>query len=261
MKISGNIITLNEEANIADCINSLKKVCDEIVVVDSGSKDNTIEIAQSLGAKVIHQAYLGDGFQKNVALNHVTYDWVLSLDADERLTEEMVKDIQSVDLESTQYDAFSFRRKNMIGSRWIKHCGWYPDNCTRLYNHKKTKFKEVKQHSSVPANSLKTFHSDIIHFSFKNIGELFAKPGRNFSGRAAKIMFAKGKKANSFSPFLHGLNAFIRKYIFQKGFLGGVDGMTVALSSAVNSYLKYAKLLEYQRDKSVTEQDDFKNIW
>ena len=74
-------------------------------------------------------------------------------------------------------------------------------------------------------------------------------------------MFAKGKKSNAFSPFLHGLNAFIRKYIFQKGFLGGVDGMTVALSSAVNSYLKYAKLLEYQRDKNVTEQDDFKNIW
>ena len=193
MKISGNIITLNEEANITDCINSLKKVCNEIIVVDSGSKDKTIEIAQSLGAKVIHQVYLGDGFQKNVALKEVQYNWVLSLDADERLTEEMIKDIRSIDLESTQFDAFSFRRKNMIGSRWIKHCGWYPDNCTRLYNHTKTKFKEVKQHSSVPANSLKTFNSDIIHFSFKNIGELFAKPGRNFSGRPQKSCLLKAK--------------------------------------------------------------------
>lgn len=261
MKISGNIITLNEETNIADCIKSIKKVCDEVIVVDSGSTDRTIEIAESLGARVLHQAYLGDGFQKNVALQEVNNEWVLSLDADERLTDGMVKDIQSIDFKNSKFDAFAFRRKNMIGSRWIKQCGWYPDYCTRLYNHNKTKFKEVKQHSSVPASSLKKFNSDIIHFSFKNIGELFAKPGRNFSGRAAKIMYAKGKKANAFSPFLHGLNAFIRKYIFQKGFLGGVDGMTVALSSAVNSYLKYAKLLEYQRDKSVTEQNEFKNIW
>jgi glycosyltransferase involved in cell wall biosynthesis len=261
MNISGNIITLNEEKNIAACIKSLMNVCSEIVVVDSGSKDKTIEIAESLGATVIHQAYLGDGFQKNVALDHINNDWVLSLDADERLTEEMIADIKSLDLANDQIDAYAFRRKNMIGSRWIKHCGWYPDYCTRLYNRNKTKFKEVKQHSSVPSTLLQKMDSDIIHFSFKNIGELFAKPGRNFSGRAAKIMFAKGKKANAFSPFLHGLNAFIRKYIFQRGFLGGVDGMTVALSSAVNSYLKYAKLLEYQRDKSVTEQDDFKNIW
>lgn len=261
MKISGNIITLNEEKNIAACIESMQTVCDEIVIVDSGSKDNTVEIAKSLGAIVVHQPYLGDGIQKNVALDHTTHHWVLSLDADERLTPEMTKAIQQLDLDASSVEGYSFRRQNMIGSRWIKQCGWYPDRCIRLYDTNKTRFADVKQHSSVQAKSVKDINADIVHYSFNNIGELFAKPGRNFSGRAAKIMYAKGKKANAFSPFIHGLNAFIRKYIFQRGFLGGVDGMTIALSSAINSYLKYAKLLEYQRDPSVTKQDDFNNIW
>ncbi|MBJ7552855.1 glycosyltransferase family 2 protein [Marinomonas spartinae] len=261
MKISGNIITLNEERNIAACIESMQTVCDDIVVVDSGSTDKTVEIATELGATVIHQPYLGDGIQKNVALAHTQHRWVLSLDADERLTPEMTQAIQQLDLAASTVEGYSFRRQNRIGSRWIKYCGWYPDRCIRLYDTDKTRFSDVKQHASVQAKTTQDINADIIHFSFNHIGELFAKPGRNFSGRAAKIMYAKGKKANAFSPFLHGLNAFIRKYIFQRGFLGGVDGMTIALSSAINSYLKYAKLLEYQRDPSVTKQDDFNNIW
>ena len=183
------------------------------------------------------------------------------MDADERLTDEMVKSVKALDLSTTQHDAFAFRRRNYIGSRWIKQCGWYPDFCIRLYDKNQTRFAAVKQHAAVKAKNPERMNADIIHYSFENLGQLFAKPGRNFSGRAAKIMYQKGKRANSFSPFTHGLNAFIRKYIFQKGFLGGVDGMTVALSSAVNSYLKYAKLLEYQRDPKVLEKEDFDKVW
>jgi glycosyltransferase involved in cell wall biosynthesis len=178
--ISANIITFNEEANIADCIASARQVCEDIVVVDSGSQDRTTAIARELGAKVVQQAYLGDGVQKNIALAHVKYDWVLSLDADERLTPEMVEAIGQLDLAATEHDAFAFRRR---------------------------------------------------------------------------------KRANSFSPFAHGLNAFVRKYIFQRGFMGGVDGMTVAISAGLNSYLKYAKLLEYQRDPKVLEAEDFNKVW
>lgn len=259
--ISGNIITLNEERNIEACILSMKQVCSEIVVVDSGSTDNTTNIAKSLGAIIIHQPYLGDGIQKNVALEHVNNDWVLSLDADERVTKEMAEAITNLELNKKDHDAYSFRRRNMIGERWIKQCGWYPDRCIRLYNKNSARFADTKQHAAVKAKKVKNINADIIHYSFRNIGELFAKPGRNFSGRAAKIMYHKGKRANALSPFLHGLNAFLRKYIAKRGFLGGVDGFTVSLSSAVNSYLKYAKLLEYQRDPSVTKQDDFNNIW
>lgn len=259
--ITGVVITLNEANNIKECIESMQQVCSEVIVVDSLSTDTTLEIAESLGAKVISQAYLGDGIQKNVGLDYAENDWILSLDADERLTPEMVSEIKKLNLDNTEHDAFAFRRRNYIGSRWIKQCGWYPDFCIRLYNRNLTRFAAVKQHAAVQAKNPLRLNADIIHYSFENIGQLFAKPGRNFSGRAAKIMYQKGKRANSFSPFSHGLNAFVRKYVLQKGFLGGVDGMTVALSSGINSYLKYAKLLEYQRDPKVLEKEDFDKVW
>lgn len=260
-KITGVVITLNEANNIEDCIASLWLVCDEIIVVDSGSQDLTLKLAQIAGAKVFVQPYLGDGPQKNHGLQFATHDWILSLDADERLTPELVSEIKALDLNITPHDAFAMRRRNYIGSRWIKRCGWYPDYCIRLFNRQKTCFKDVKQHSFVEASFAKKLQADLIHYSFKNLGELFAKPGRNFSSRSAKIMYQKGKRAHSFSPILHGTNAFIRKYIFQLGFLAGVDGFTVSLSSAMNSYLKYAKLLEYQRDPKVLQAEDFNKVW
>ena len=113
----------------------------------------------------------------------------------------------------------------------------------------------------VEAQNVAQLPSDLIHYSFQNLGELFAKPGRNFSSRSAKIMYQKGKRAHALSPALHGLYAFVRKYIFQLGLLAGVDGLTVALSSAMNSYLKYAKLLEYQRDPKVLQAEDFNKVW
>jgi Glycosyltransferases involved in cell wall biogenesis len=259
--ITGVIITLNEERNIKDCIESLQNVCSEIIVIDSLSSDNTVKLAQSLGAIVVHQEYLGDGIQKNVGISHANNLWILTLDADERLSKEAITEIKSLELASTSHDAFAFRRRNHIGSRWIKQCGWYPDYCIRLYNKSKTRFAEVKQHAAVQAKNPKKLDCDLIHYSFENIGQLFAKPERNFSSRAAKIMYQKGKRANTFSPFAHGLNAFIRKYIFKRGFLGGVDGLTISLSSAVNSYLKYAKLLEFQRDPKVLENEDFDKVW
>lgn len=259
--ITGVVITLNESKNIESCIQSLKQVCDEIIIVDSNSQDDTKLKAEAMGAKVITQSYLGDGIQKNVGLDYAKNDWILSLDADERLTDEAVTAIQRLDLDNTTHDGFALRRRNYIGNRWIKHCGWYPDYCIRLYNRQQTRFADVKQHAAVQAKHPDRLDADLIHYSFENLGQLFAKPGRDFSGRAAKIMYQKGKRAHAFSPFVHGLNAFIRKYLFQRGFLGGVDGMTVALSSAINSYLKYAKLLEYQRDPSVLEKEDFNKVW
>ena len=260
-QITGIIITLNEANNIESCIDSLHQVCSEIIVVDSNSQDQTVALAEAAGARVFRQPYLGDGPQKNFGLQFASHDWVLSLDADERLTPELVATLRQLELTTTPHDAFAMRRRNYIGSRWIKRCGWYPDYCTRLYNRQRTRFKDVKQHSFVEAQNVAKLPSDLIHYSFQNLGELFAKPGRNFSSRSAKIMYQKGKRAHAFSPALHGINAFLRKYIFQLGLLAGVDGLTVALSSAMNSYLKYAKLLEYQRDPKVLQAEDFNKVW
>ena len=255
MKITGSIITLNEEEHIKECILSLQKVCDEIIVVDSNSSDHTVEIAKELGAKVVMQSYLGDGFQKNVVLEYASYDWILSLDADERLSEEMVAEIQTIDLENTKYECFGFSRKNYVGNRWIKYCGWYPDVCTRLFNGKKTKWWEVKLHSYVLTKNTQVLKGDIIHYSFRNLSELFAKPDRNYSAYGAKILFDKHKKVSAFSPAMHLIMAFIRRYILRLGFLNGVDGLTVSISSALNSYLKYAKLLEMYRDPKAADRE------
>lgn len=261
MNISGIITTLNEEANIADAIASLRQVCDEIVVVDSESTDRTVEIARELGAKVYLQRYLGDGIQKNVALQYVTNRWVLSIDADERLSDELVAWIRNTDFETTPYDGFAVRRRNYIGSRWVKCCGWYPDYLVRLYRHDKLRFRDVKQHAFVPTTNTLKIKADLIHYRYKNCGELFSKPARNYSTRGAKILYLQGKKANAFTPFWHGTAAFFSNYFLRGGILGGVDGFTLALSIASNSYLKYAKLLEYQRDPKVREAENFDNVW
>lgn len=259
--ITGIITTLNEESNIVECIRSLQLICNEIVVIDSLSTDKTVELAKEMGAKVYLQAYLGDGIQKNMGIPHAANLWIFHLDADERMTQELADEINKIDLEHTPYEAFAVKRKNFIGSRWIKRCGWYPDYLIRLYRHDKTRYKEVKQHAFVPSDNSKRLHNDILHYSFKNIGELFAKPGRNYSTRAAKILYLNNKKANAFTPFWHGLAAFIRLYFFRGGILGGVDGFSISLSAAYTRYLKYAKLLEYKRDPKVREAEDFNNVW
>lgn len=246
MKITGNIITLNEEANIEACIKSLGQVCDEIIVVDSLSTDKTVEIAKTLGAKIISQKYLGDGPQKNVANEHASNDWVLSLDADERLDDEMVQEIKRIQRLEKLPQAFSFKRKNYIADRWIKHCGWYPDYCTRLYNKNIASFRPVAGHSSIEAKETIKISGNIIHFSYKNYHDLLHKTNR-FSSRGAKMMLEKGKKSNGFSPAIHFFAAFFRKYILQKGFMQGLDGLTISLTASINSYMKYAKLIELQK--------------
>ncbi|MDR2980151.1 MAG: glycosyltransferase family 2 protein [Bacteroidales bacterium] len=259
--ISGVIITLNEEKNIHGAIESLQTICEEIIVLDSGSTDQTCAIAESLGAKVYLQEYLGDGWQKNKALEHASHDWVFSLDADERLTPELVDFIQEIDSQNETHDGYAIRRRNRIGSRWMKCCGWYPDYLVRFFNKKKLKFTETKQHAHVPEINTKRITKDIEHYTYQNIGELFAKPGRNFSTRSAKIMYVNGKKISPFTPFLHGFTAFFNNYFFRKGIFHGVDGFTLALAISCNTYLKYAKLLEYKRDSIVREGEDFEKIW
>ena len=168
--ISGIVTTLNEERNIAACVRSLFQVSAEVIVVDSLSHDRTREIAEAEGARVFTQPYLGDGIQKNVALQYVTNPWVISIDADERLTPELVDFLKSTDLEHTPYDGFAVRRRNYVGSRWVKCCGWYPDYLVRIYRHSKLRFAEVKQHACVPTTNTLRIKADLRHYRYRNLG-------------------------------------------------------------------------------------------
>ena len=207
-KITGLIITLNEEANICECITSLRQICDEIVVVDSCSQDRTVELAASMGAKTLVQPYLGDGPQKNVGIGLASNTWVFSLDADERVTPELAEAINSIDLEATPYEAFAVRRRNFIGSRWIRCCHWYPNYLVRLYRTDKTRYTDSKQHSSVPSSNCMKLKADIFHYAYANIGEMFTKQARSFSSRSAKIIYQSGKRVTVFSPFIHAFSSF-----------------------------------------------------
>ena len=168
--ISVIIITLNEENNIRDCINSVKLIANEIIVVDSESTDKTKIIAQELGAKVIVQKYLGDGPQKAFAEKLALNDWILSLDADERLDENAIKAINMLNLDNADYDAYSLSRKTFIGKEFIKL--WYPDILVRLYNRKSAGYTVEIGHASVIAENVQKISGDILHYSYENYSQM-----------------------------------------------------------------------------------------
>lgn len=249
MNITGIVITLNEEKNIEECVLSLQKVCDEVIVVDSLSSDSTIDIARNLGAKILEQKYLGDGPQKDFGVDSAKNEWILSLDADERLDDDAITAIRELDLDKTVYDGFAFRRRNFVAQHWIKAAGFYPDSVIRLYNKNKARYLPKKAHSSVAAKSPKYLRAHIIHFTYENYAHWIERINA-LSTRDAWAMYERGVKANAFTPFGHTIAAVIRKLIFKGGIFQGIDGITVTVTTAFHVYMKYLKLIElYQQNE------------
>ncbi|MBD3841906.1 MAG: glycosyltransferase family 2 protein [Campylobacterales bacterium] len=244
--ITANIITLNEEKHIEAVIKSVLEVCDEVLVVDSLSSDRTCEIAESLGAKVVKQAYLGDGSQKAFGAPLAKNEWILSIDADERLDENAIEAIKNLDLDSTTYDAFSFARKTFVGKNFIKL--WYPDRVTRLYNRQKCGFSTAGGHARVQTNNVKDLDADMLHYSYEDYAQMI-KTSHKFITRGAKIAHEEGKRAGSFDPFLHGVGALFKALILKGGAFHGINGWNVAVISAFSSYMKYALMLEMQENE------------
>ncbi len=245
MKITANIITLNEEKNIKAVIENVQKVCDEVLVVDSLSIDKTCEIAESLGVKVIKQKYLGDGKQKAFGVPHAKYDWILSIDADERLDDDAIESIKKLDLEHTSYDGFSFARKTFVGDAFIKL--WYPDRVTRLYNRQKCGYTTNGGHDKVDAKNVKDLSAHMLHYSYDDYAHMI-KTTHKFITRGAKIAHEEGKKAGVFDPFLHGMGALFKALVLKGGLFHGIDGINVAVISSFSSYMKYALMLEMQKN-------------
>lgn len=249
-KITVTIITLNEAENIQACIESAWKVADEIIVVDSLSVDNTCEIAGKLGARVFKQSYLGDGLQKDFGVQFANNHWILHLDADERMDDEMVAEIKSIDYMGTPYDAFAFRRKNYIGSRWQKV--WYPDYMIRLYHKDRCRFAPTVGHTSLTTQNYRRMNGNIIHYSFKDLSDYLVRTAK-YSQRDAKVLFESNRKVSSFDPLLHGLASFIKYFFFKKGFAYGLDGLNASLLGALRSYLKYAHVIAMQDNAAMLD--------
>lgn len=250
MSVSGLVITFNEEKNIGNCLDGLFKVCDEVIVVDSLSTDNTVAIAKSKGATVIFQPYLGDGPQRTYGLPYCKNDWILNLDADEILDEDAVAFILEKEYLKGDYDAFSFRVKNYLADELIDFSGWYPDYKVRFFNKKTASPSTSKVHQSIVATNEKKVNVHILHYGWDSFEQIIAKKNQ-YSTWHARQLFSQGKRINSFKPILNGTVAFFRCYFFKNGILNGLDGLTMAMIQAFFSYIKYAKLLKLQRSEKL----------
>lgn len=247
LPITATIITLDEERNIEGVILSARQVCDEIIVVDSESRDRTCEIARRLGAQVLVQPYLGDGPQKDFGVRFAKNRWILSIDADERLEDSAVACILGLDLETTRHDAFALRRKTFVGEKWMRI--WYPDYVTRLYDKTRCRYLPVPGHSHVDARDLERLRCDLLHYSYADWSDMVRRIDK-FSARGARALYEQGRRARSWDPVGHGLASFVKHYVVQRGFRDGLDGLTIAIISAVGTYMKYAILIERQLRES-----------
>jgi glycosyltransferase involved in cell wall biosynthesis len=240
MKISATIITLNEERNIARAIESLR-CCDEIVVLDSGSVDRTVELATNLGARVVDGTWRGYAGQKNFAAEQASHDWILSLDADEALSESLEGEIWTVKKKGPLYEAYTMPRMAQYLGKWILHGGWYPDRKVRLYDRRKARWKGDFVHESVEVNGrIGHLESNLLHFTCDSLSEHLKTMDR-YTTLAAQEIVARGEKIGWPRLIAGPAWTFLRTFVFKRGFQDGVEGLTIAYMAALYAFLKYAK--------------------
>jgi len=248
--LSVAMIAMNEEANLPRTLESVRWA-DEIVVVDSGSKDRTLEIAESFGAKTSYRAFGGHGEQKNVALDLCTSEWILLLDADEVLTPELQTEIRQLlecaDGRKPQFDAYWIPRLNLYFGRWIRHGGFYPDRKLRLFRRRAARLSEgVGPHSTPqfagPKGRLK---GDMVHYAYPTLS-VYLEHMNRYSTEIALLSTAKGRTSNSWPAFLWNAVAnpaatFVYNYFFRLGFLDGREGLILHINHSVYIHWKYIK--------------------
>jgi len=243
--ISVAIITKNEEDRLPACLKSVS-FADDIVVVDSKSTDRTVEIAKDMGCRVFIEEWKGYGPQKNSAVQKCRYDWVLILDADERIPEETKEKIMEI-VKNPLADGYSFPRKNFFHGKWIKHCGWWPDRKIRLFKKSRGMVNEALVHESVEVSgTVMNVNTPIIHEPIKDLSSILDKINI-YSSLGAKTLFRRGKNVSGPIAFVKGVAAFFKLYILKLGILDGYEGFVISFSHAVNTCYKYLKLKEHNK--------------
>ena len=245
------LITRNEEANLADCLASLEGIAQQIVVVDTNSSDRTLDIAKSYGAVIAQpQDWPGFGPQKNRALDLATGEWVLSLDADERLTPALKSEIVTAIHDSAHVDCFAIPRLSWYCGRFIRHSGWNPDYVDRLFKRGSARFSDDLVHERlITSGQVAKLENPMLHYSFMNYSQVLQKIDR-YSTASAEQAFAKGKTSTPLKAVLHGAWSFFRTYFLRAGFLDGPQGFTLAMSNAQGTYYRYVKLWHLIREAS-----------
>ncbi|UCF90827.1 MAG: glycosyltransferase family 2 protein [Desulfobacterales bacterium] len=249
--LSAVIITFNEEKNIGRCLDSLRDVADEMLVVDSFSTDRTQKICIAKGARCIQNSFAGHVEQKNYAMQQGRYDCILALDADEALSDELKQSIADAKRQWS-CDAYRFNRLTNYGGKWIRHCGWYPDAKIRLWDRSKGQWGGINPHDRVvmeKGSRIGHLAGDLLHFSYPTIGDHLSQINR-FSDIAARAAYARGRKSNLGADIL--LNpafTFVKKYFIKLGILDGYVGFVISINSAYGKFIKYIKLRELEMQK------------
>ncbi|MFH1857226.1 MAG: glycosyltransferase family 2 protein [Candidatus Omnitrophota bacterium] len=241
LPLSVVVITKNEENNIKDCLNSVHNWADEIIVVDDNSKDRTVEIAENFTDKVYCKKMEVEGTHRNYAYSLAKNEWVLSIDADETVTEELKEEISAVLSLDTKYNAFSIPLRNYIGGYWVKHGGWYPAAKVRLFKKSKFKYEDAGVHPRIfldgECGHLK---KDIIHKGYPDIGHFLASLNYQTTKEAEK--WVQDKRKMSFSIALRKtIDRFFRGFILKQGFKDGFIGLVVGVFAGFYQFITYAK--------------------
>jgi glycosyltransferase involved in cell wall biosynthesis len=246
--LSAVLITLNAAGQLEPCLRSLA-FCDEIVVIDSGSTDDTVYLAERHGARVIQSEWRGYGPQKQFAVSQAKHDWVLCIDADERVSEALQKSIVTA-LGAQLFHAYRFARCNRFMGRYLRHGEGYPDWSLRLFDRRHARWSDDPVHEKVVTEvSIGLLDGDLMHDSAETLDAYLAKQNR-YTTLAAKEALARGKRASVAALVLSPSFRFIKFYFLRLGFLDGVAGFTHILIGCGNSFAKYAKMLASQTDKN-----------
>ncbi|HMG93920.1 MAG TPA: glycosyltransferase family 2 protein [Chryseolinea sp.] len=247
-QLSVVIITYNEEKKIARCMASVKKVADEILIVDSFSTDQTKAIAIADGSKVIERRFEGYTAQKNFAVQQAKYDYILSLDADEYLSPELLASVAKAKSNWTA-DGYAISRLNSYAGKWIRSCGWYPDRKIRLFDRRRGSWHGDLVHEVVRMDNDSTvinLDGDILHEAYDNASQLISKMQGQYADLFAQANAHK-KKVTTFKIFYKTLASFFKSYILKRGIWDGYEGLVISVSNANGVFYKYAKLLELNR--------------
>ncbi|GAB4364312.1 MAG: glycosyltransferase family 2 protein [Deltaproteobacteria bacterium] len=240
--ISAILITKNEEDNVRDCLASLP-FADEIVVVDSGSTDGTEEICRSdPRVRWFAEEWKGFGPQKNSALDKARGPWIFSIDADERATEDLAREIASLDLPGSSFDGYRVPRKSHFGGKWVRYGGWYPDYTIRLWRKGRGRFADRSVHEVVRLDGpVGTLRGDLLHFTYRDTADFLARM-ENYAALGAREMRKEGRRATPLDLLLRPPFTFLRMYLLRLGFLDGALGFRLAWLYARYTYAKYSRL-------------------
>jgi len=245
--LSVAIITKNEEINLRSCLQSIHFAA-QVVIIDSGSTDKTLDIAKEHGCEIYREAWQGFGAQKQIAIDKCSQPWILVLDADERVPPETAAVIKKiVSSEETSAAGFSFPRKNIFQGRWIKHAGWWPDRVLRLFKKGAGEMTKAAVHEAVEVQgAIGKLNVPLEHYTESDLGRILQKIDK-YSTLGAREAFAAGKRSSPQGAYFRAVFTFMQDYFLRGGFLDGQQGLTLAVTDSINKYFKYVKLSEMAR--------------